>query len=62
MAANNIVNIKWDHFGVYRRFQLPTDVVDDLYQMLLVKINTVVPDFMGKLGWKGNFRYQVSTD
>ncbi|EJD76595.1 zinc finger protein, variant 1 [Loa loa] len=52
MAANNIANIKWNHFGVYRRFQLPVDVVGDLYRLLLVKINTVVPDFMGKLGWK----------
>ncbi|KAK6108723.1 Zinc finger ZZ type family protein [Brugia pahangi] len=52
MAAHNIANIKWDHFGVYRRFQLPMDVVGDLYRLLLVKINTVVPDFNGRLGWK----------
>lgn len=56
MAANNIINIKWDHFGVYRRFQLPLDAVGDLYRLLLTKINVVVPDFEGKLGWKGNFR------
>lgn len=53
MAANSIANIKWNHFGVYRRFQLPVDVVGDLYLLLMVKINTVVPDFTDKLGWKG---------
>ncbi|CAG9540934.1 unnamed protein product [Cercopithifilaria johnstoni] len=52
MAANNVVNIKWEHFGTFRRFQLPMDVAGDLYQLLLIKINTVAPDFMGKLGWE----------
>ncbi|KAM3716810.1 Sequestosome-1 [Dirofilaria immitis] len=53
MALNNMVNIKWDHFGVYRRFQLPMDAIGvNLYRLLLNKIINVVPDFMGKLGWK----------
>ncbi|KAL3985685.1 Zinc finger ZZ type family protein [Acanthocheilonema viteae] len=52
MATNNVVNIKWEHFGTFRRFQLPMDDVSDLYQLLLTKINTVAPDFMGKLGWE----------
>lgn len=60
MAANNVVNIKWEHFGTFRRFQLPLDAPNDLYQLLLSKINTVAPDFMGRLGWEGNFRSQNS--
>lgn len=57
MAANNVVNIKWEHFGTFRRFQLPVDA-DDLYKLLLMKINVVAPDFVGKLGWEGNFEFQ----
>uniref|UniRef100_A0A0R3RUE4 ZZ-type domain-containing protein n=1 Tax=Elaeophora elaphi TaxID=1147741 RepID=A0A0R3RUE4_9BILA len=54
MATSNVVNIKWEHFGVFRRFQLLGYVVNgpDLYQQLLIKIMNVVPDFTGKLGWK----------
>uniref|UniRef100_A0A915PU36 ZZ-type domain-containing protein n=1 Tax=Setaria digitata TaxID=48799 RepID=A0A915PU36_9BILA len=52
MATNDIVNIKWDHFGVFRRFQLPSNITVDLYQLLLTKINAVVPDFTGHLGWR----------
>ncbi|VDK76904.1 unnamed protein product [Litomosoides sigmodontis] len=51
MAAKNVVNIKWEHFGTFRRFQLPVDA-DDLYKLLLMKINAVAPDFTGKLGWE----------
>ncbi|VDN44337.1 unnamed protein product [Gongylonema pulchrum] len=57
------INVKWDHLGVFRRFQIPlTDASGrdmyaperDIYKELLAKINISVPDFNGKLGWKGN--------
>ncbi|VDN41272.1 unnamed protein product [Gongylonema pulchrum] len=53
-ASSSCIGIKWNHFGLFRRFQIPlSDAPErDIYKELLAKISTSVPDFSGRLAWK----------
>lgn len=62
MATKTVVKIKWNHFGIYRRFQIPLTDDCDIYKELLNKIRAVVPDFAGRLGWKGSYLSAVLND
>lgn len=53
-SVNRNVKVKWDHQGVYRRFEVP---LQSGYVTLMKKVNAVVPDFNDQLVWKGYFCY-----
>jgi hypothetical protein len=55
MSALPTLSVKWNHFGVFRRFavQLPENGDADIYGALMTKIHLAVPEFNDWLAWKG---------